>query len=419
MLGVVGGGLAFALFFEGLALAASPSSAVLQKTLFLWVAIAAWPLLGERPGAASLLALVVLLGGTLLLDPPAGTGLGVGELLILAATLLWTGETILARRLLPRVGAGRGAAARMAIGSIVLLAIVAVSGGLAGIGAWTPAMWGFVAITAVLLAGYVAAWYGALERAPAAVVTSVLVVGALITAALRTVAAGTPPTDQRLAGLVLLAAGAGVVAVVSLRRTARIAVASETPELDHEPSASRCRSIDVTVVRAGPSERRARVDGSGALAFARFAFRPNALGYCGGQAPGELFDRVVAGADDPDLHRLCGEFAGARPYLELLAQAPGAQGPLDPQVVEAYWVGGPLLEALSPRAFQADLERRVRPRATAGRLALAGGQARAGRRAAPRLPRPGDLPAPRPDRRRLARRRSWRPWSAASCGPPG
>jgi drug/metabolite transporter (DMT)-like permease len=228
LLGVVGGGIAFALFFEGLALAASPSSAVLQKTLFLWVAIAAWPLLGERPGAASVAALVVLLLGTLLLDAPAGTGLGVGELLILAATLLWTGETILARRLLPRVGAGRGAAARMAIGSIVLLGIVAWSGGLAGIGAWTPVMWGFVALTAVLLAGYVAAWYGALERAPASTVTSILVVGAVITATLRALTGGALPTDQRLAGLLLLAAGAGVVALVSLRRPARAAVPSET-----------------------------------------------------------------------------------------------------------------------------------------------------------------------------------------------
>jgi len=111
--------------------------------------------------------------------------------------------------------------------------------------------------------------------------------------------------------------------------------------------------------------RTPREPASGALRFARFAFRPNALGYCGGEAPGELFDRVVADADDPDLHRLCGEFAGARPYLELLAQAPGAQGPLDPAVVEAYWVGGPLLHALRPQAFRADLERRVRSRSTA------------------------------------------------------
>lgn len=227
-LGVVGGGLAFALFFEGLALAASPSSAVLQKTLFLWVAIAAWPLLGERPGAASVAALLVLLMGTLLLDPPAGTGLGVGELLILGATLLWTAETILARRLLPGVGAGRGAAARMTIGSIVLLGIVAWSGDLSGIGAWTPEMWSFVGLTAVLLAGYVAAWYGALERAPASAVTSVLVIGAVITATLRALTGGVLPTDQRLAGLLLLTAGAGVVALVAMRRSTRAVVASET-----------------------------------------------------------------------------------------------------------------------------------------------------------------------------------------------
>jgi len=125
------------------------------------------------------------------------------------------------------------------------------------------------------------------------------------------------------------------------------------------------RATDPATDRVHRLPRRQAPRTSGALEFARFAFRPNALGYCGGQAPDELFDRVVAGADDPDLHRLCGEFAGARPYLELLAQAPGARGPLDPKVVEAYWVGGPLLGALRPDVFQADLERRIRPRATA------------------------------------------------------
>ena len=105
---------------------------------------------------------------------------------------------------------------------------------------------------------------------------------------------------------------------------------------------------------------------SGALRFARFAFRPNALGYCGGEEPGELFERVVESADDPDLHRLCGEFAGARPYLELLAEAPGAKGPLDPRVVEAYWVGGPLLDDIRPRALGDHVERRFRRRMTAG-----------------------------------------------------
>jgi uncharacterized membrane protein len=116
----------------------------------------------------------------------------------------------------------------MAIGSLVLLGIVAWGGGLSGIASWTPEMWGFVALTAVLLAGYVGAWYGALERAPASTVTSILVIGAVITATLRALTAGTLPTDQRLAGLLLLAAGAGVVALVSMRRPARAAVTSGT-----------------------------------------------------------------------------------------------------------------------------------------------------------------------------------------------
>jgi drug/metabolite transporter (DMT)-like permease len=226
-LGIAGGGIAFALFFGGLALAASPASAVIQKTLFLWVALLAWPLLGERHGAWTLAALGALVAGTFLLDAPTGLGIGAGELMILAATLLWALEAIVARRLLPRIGAPTGAAARMTVGSVVLLGLVAWGGGLAGIGGWNATQWGFVALTAVLLAGYVGCWYGALERAPATVVTSVLVVGALITAALRAIAGGTLPGEPRLAGLALLALGAVAMAGVTLRARASARVPAD------------------------------------------------------------------------------------------------------------------------------------------------------------------------------------------------
>ena len=131
---------------------------------------------------------------------------------------------------------------------------------------------------------------------------------------------------------------------------------------------------------------------SGALRFARFAFRPNALRYCGGESPGELFEHVVEGVDAPDLRRLCGEFAGARPYLELLAEAPEARGPLDGRVVEAYWVGGELLDRIGPRAFGDDLARRFRrPVPARARRALGGrggpGRARRGPRRPPRISR--------------------------------
>jgi hypothetical protein len=104
---------------------------------------------------------------------------------------------------------------------------------------------------------------------------------------------------------------------------------------------------------------------SGALTFARFAAPPNALGYCGGDDHDGLVGHLRAGLDGPDLVNLCREFEGAWPYLRLIAAAGGGTDPLDPldpAVVEAYWLGSPLLDRVPPAAFLADLDARFRPR---------------------------------------------------------
>ena len=54
LVGVIGGSIPFILFFSGLALASAPSAAFIQKTLFVWVALLAVPILGERLGVAPL-----------------------------------------------------------------------------------------------------------------------------------------------------------------------------------------------------------------------------------------------------------------------------------------------------------------------------------------------------------------------------
>src|SRR6185503_13492953 len=101
--GVIGGSVPFILFFTGLAQATAPSAAFIQKTLFLWVAALAVPFLGERLGPAIVLGLVVLLVGQALVLPPTALGWGVGETMILAATILWAIETVLVRRLLASI----------------------------------------------------------------------------------------------------------------------------------------------------------------------------------------------------------------------------------------------------------------------------------------------------------------------------
>jgi hypothetical protein len=129
-----------------------------------------------------------------------------------------------------------------------------------------------------------------------------------------------------------------------------------------------------------------RAPDSGALAFARFAYPPNELGYCGPDAAGELLERIAAdvasgaAADDRGLRRLAAEFEGAWPYLVLLAGAAGVDDPLDPAVVEAYWVGSPLLDRVDRLELGRVIEDRFRCR---GREAWAGVAATIGPGAVP------------------------------------
>ena len=101
---------------------------------------------------------------------------------------------------------------------------------------------------------------------------------------------------------------------------------------------------------------------SGPVLFARYAFGPNRLGYCGPDAVEELFGESTIGGDDRALRDLARSFEGAWPYLELIARANGLADPLDRRVVEAYWLGSPLLDAVRPDVFGASLASRFRPR---------------------------------------------------------
>lgn len=82
----------------------------------------------------------------------------------------------------------------------------------------------------------------------------------------------------------------------------------------------------------------------GPLLFARYAFRPNELGFCGGDDDLALFQYTTSGVVDGGLLQLERQFEGAYPYLQLIARANNIADPLDAQVVDAYWVGNSLLD---------------------------------------------------------------------------
>ena len=104
----------------------------------------------------------------------------------------------------------------------------------------------------------------------------------------------------------------------------------------------------------------------GPLLFARYAYAPNALGYCGADEPRTLLEYGDAQASDRGLAELARTFEGAWPYLQLIAAANRIDDPLDPRVVDAYWVGNGLLDKVGPDSLARHVEDRFRGRVGRG-----------------------------------------------------
>jgi hypothetical protein len=101
---------------------------------------------------------------------------------------------------------------------------------------------------------------------------------------------------------------------------------------------------------------------AGPLLFARYAYPPNSLGLCGADVRQTVLQYGAAGESDGGLAELARTFEGAWPYLELIAGASGIADPLDPRVVQAYWVGNELLGRVTPTSLAHHVEDRFRGR---------------------------------------------------------
>jgi drug/metabolite transporter (DMT)-like permease len=213
---IIGGSIPFVLFFEGLQRAEATQASFIQKTLVVWVALLAVPLLKERVRPPHVLAIALVVAGQAWLAGHAGRiAFGEGEAMILAATLLWAVEVVLVKRLVAGIMPRALAAARMGLGTVLLVGWLAVTGRAAALTALDASQWRWIVLTGLLLTGYVATWYAALARAPAVDVTAVLVLGAVITAALSGAFDGTAVNPV---GIALVCLGAALAAALGLRR---------------------------------------------------------------------------------------------------------------------------------------------------------------------------------------------------------
>jgi hypothetical protein len=100
------------------------------------------------------------------------------------------------------------------------------------------------------------------------------------------------------------------------------------------------------------------VSSSGPVLFARYAYPPNELGYCGPSDSGALIESATGEGGAGVLAQLATQFDGAWPYLELIAGCNGIADPLDRRVVEAYWVGNELARRVPAMSLAASLDDR-------------------------------------------------------------
>jgi hypothetical protein len=99
-------------------------------------------------------------------------------------------------------------------------------------------------------------------------------------------------------------------------------------------------------------------DTDGPEMFARYAYAPNQLGYCGPRNS----SRLLNGARD-EIEVAARQFTGAWPYLQVLSRMTGIADPLDYRLVESYWLGGGMGARLGSRAFTAELLAVIGPQA--------------------------------------------------------
>lgn len=182
LIGLIGGSIPFYLFFEGLSQTSAINSNLIHKSLVFWVTLLSIKFLKEKLSFKQILAVLILFSSNLIIGGFEGFEFNKGELMILAATLFWAVENIIAKKTLKTVDPDIVTGARMGLGSLVLfvLALIKYPGFVGKINLdGTQLFW--LIFTCITLLGYVMTWYRALKYEKASTVTAILVGATIVT----------------------------------------------------------------------------------------------------------------------------------------------------------------------------------------------------------------------------------------------
>jgi drug/metabolite transporter (DMT)-like permease len=181
LIGFVGGSIPFILFFKGLALTSAAQGGLIQKTMFIFIAILAVIFLKEKISWRFALGALLIFASNVFLIKNLNLSFGKGELLIFGATLLWAMENVISKTVLKNLSGGLVAWGRMSFGAIFIFIYLLMSGEISAIHNLSLNQIGWIMITSTLLFGYVFTWYSGLKKVPVSVASAILLFGSVIT----------------------------------------------------------------------------------------------------------------------------------------------------------------------------------------------------------------------------------------------
>jgi drug/metabolite transporter (DMT)-like permease len=209
-IGVVGGGLAFWMFFSGLVFTTAGRAAFLQKTLPIYACIFAFIFLKEKISKKLLVALGVMLLGLILIEfKTLSSDMRIGDLLILGATVLWAVENTIAKKaMLKNESNWVVTFSRMFFGALTLIAIIFILGKTNLLLSLNSQQVLYILISGILLFFYVFTWYWGLKHINLSKASTILLIAPVITLVLGMLWLGEKVLILQLVGSLLILIGA-------------------------------------------------------------------------------------------------------------------------------------------------------------------------------------------------------------------
>lgn len=226
LLGLIGGGLAFLLFFTGLPLTTGGRAAFIHKTLPVWASLLSIFFLGEKVSEKQKLAIGTALFGLAILQYEIiPWDLKTGDFLVLFATVLWAVENTLAKGLM-KIGETnwRVTFGRMFFGSLFLFGVAALQDKLHLIAELQPIQWLYIGISTLTLGWYVLTWYWGLKYINLSKASGILMLSPAISLLLGVAFLSEPVYPLQLIGSTLI-----VMGCFTLAKTKSEVAASEFP----------------------------------------------------------------------------------------------------------------------------------------------------------------------------------------------